>query len=531
MDRTEELRWSWRRAAAIAAESQPVIIETTRGPQHVRPNEETRRLLRAAFRHAMRLRREKQTRDRLQWYILNRLNRRELFLKKHLQRHQIKLRVRSRDLTRTVKSPDYTHYVNGRKKDAAPGNFSFGTKQGFTDYSPVLFVKGPIRLNPMQGTRYWQNSTSSTMSATYSGLYNATVSFPKGKWTLNGLYGASVPTDISIPLGFEDGYAQKALQKAIAKIKDPDLHLNEYTVEALQVMRLLVDPLRTIRRYHRLLERWTRRDNWIWIPQRTYRRFNGGVLVSQVPLGGVLMSMRTRRTMSVSDVARGSRTMLDAAANRWLQYRYGVMPLVSDVTTILGGLAERPFGTQWNVKGARVWVNRPPKTISEYTRRWAIVDVRHKLVKQSGLHYTAKQFYKLDRLPPLSYVLGVHPSQWLRNLWNVTPYSFVADWWLDVDTALAAATTMPGLTLGPNMVTAKEFTTVTCTVLKAAYYSTPYFPINVFGSPIARKGSERVNRHININHANRVLYSTAWAKLKNKLTLGALTLSKFKVVR
>lgn len=402
-----------------------------------------------------------------------------------------------------------------------------------TDYHPHLYISPPFRWNALQAQRSWLTSTSCSLELTYLAPgKDIRLTFPKGKWCGRGLSG--IPNEggvIGSPISFDDDIAREAVQRAVAKIKDSDLNFGEYTVEALQVFRLLVDPLRTVMRYHRLLERWTRRNNWIWIPRASYRRFHSGNSGYAVPVGDVLMSMRTKEELTVDSLDRGSQAMLHAAANRWLQYRYGIMPLISDLTCIIGGLAEREFGPGWQVKGARIWVSHPQKVRTEYTQRISVADITWNCVYQHGLHYTAKQFYKLDRMPPLSYQLGVHPSQWLRVLWNATPWSFVADWWLNVDRALLAATEMPGLKLGPNHVTAKQFDVGTATIKRAVYTGSPYPPIRVTNNPVARKGMEKVNRHLNITNANGVLYSNAWRKLKNKLTLGALALSKFKVRR
>lgn len=341
---------------------------------------------------------------------------------------------------------------------------------------------------------------------------------PKCKYGGLGLLKFPLGLDLSKSLTMDQAEVNKALIKVQAKIYAADIQMNEYLFEWRQVFKLLVNPYRTLLRMHTLLERWTRRNAWIWIPDRSLRRFGKGTLVSKTPLGGMLMSMRTKEFVSPVGV---SKRIYTEACNRWLQYRYGIVPLAMDITTVMGDWASPKLRFPRKSESARNWVYRTVQT-ADYTYKVTPAIFKFKVTQQTGLYYSVKQWYDMLEEPPMSYKLGVHPSQWVKAIWNGLPWSFVADWVVNIDDYLAATTDVPWIKLGANVCTMKQFESVRSRCVGISYYASPSYPFVMDGDAIASAYAEKMYRNIDFPRAYEPVMSKAWQTVKNAIT--ALTL-------
>lgn len=261
----------------------------------------------------------------------------------------------------------------------------------------------------------------------------------------------------------------------------------------------------------------------MWVPSRSYRKLaNGDVLVNKLPLGGVLMSMRTKRLL---DPVKASKQVVDAACNRWLQYRYGIAPLALDITTVMDLWLNPQLPQEDFKRSARHWVSKT-KTVSFSTLRWGPLMFYFKRTRETGLYYSAVQHAKLVGSAPLAYKLGLDPSQWLRVIWNTIPYSFVADWLVDVDKWLTSRIDVPWITPLSNSVTAKRFDKVTSVCYKVA--ETSYGRLGKLSTqPVAVSLYEAINRHIDLPKPASPPISRKWSTLKNEATALALALNLF----
>lgn len=428
------------------------------------------------------------------------------------------MRVRSRDEESYLALPQISWQMNNGPVYKHPPSGWFvwtGIKRAMTDYTPIVRLDPPR--NVMWANRRSRNS--SVASAKYEGKSpQLLVSVPKCKFGALGLYKYPLGLDLTKNLSLDLAYVNKALIKVQAKIYSADIQTNEYLFEWKRVFRLLVDPYRTVLRTHRLLERWTRRNAWIWIPNRTLRRCGKGELVSKTPLGGMLMSMRTRKFIDPVGV---SNKIFNEACNRWLQYRYGIMPLALDITKVMGDWVHPKLSIPRRSESARIWVSRT-KESSDYIYTTSPCNFKFRVTKETGTFYSVKQWYKILEEPPMSYKLGVHPSQWINALWNGLPWSFVADWVVNIDDYLKATTDVPWIELGPNVCTLKQFERVRSRCSSITYTNYPYPPLTVDGAAIASAFAEKVARGIDYPRAYQPVMSNAWQTVKNAATALAL---------
>lgn len=400
----------------------------------------------------------------------------------------------------------------------------WGIQKVIQDYRPILKLDPPRNRTTIKSLRV--NAFSSSIEVLPSDWRYQYLVLPKSKWALHGLSAFTQQSKVSDVLGFTVSEAQKAQQKALAKIYAADLNMNEYVVEYPQVLRLLKDPVKTVLGFHRVLERWTRKDSWMFIPHRTYRRMsNGDMLVSQVPLGGVLMSMRTRKTVSVTGM---SAQTVQAAANRWLQYRYGIAPLALDIGTAMSlwenNVVYPPQSLKW--KQARHWVTKSNQDLNYYLALPPF-NLVFKANRKVGDHYTCKQWYRMKFDPPASYRMGLHPSQFLNIVWNALPWSFVADWVVNLDDWLTSTRRVPWIELGPNVITRKRYEKITSTCIKASAQTGGTLG-TITGDPKAFSTFEAIRREVDMPYPTQAMLSNAWQTVKNAGTAIALLLTNFK---
>lgn len=491
----------------------------------VRQNASTRRMKRLAYKQAMVLRRIKKL-------LARELAQREnLDIRRHVRTlkaakrlpHQ---RVRTQDALAFEKIENPYTLIRNARGDVTSisvwdimSSAEWGIRKVITDFRPIAFLSPPR--NPTTIGSFRTNSLKASAIVTPSILSRPIVIMPKSKWPIWGLDFIGIDGALPQPISFTASYADRVLQKAMAKVYEAEIQTNEYLVEWHQVARLIKDPLKTLLTFHKVLERWTRRDAWIWIPQRRYRKFGDGMLVSKAPPGGVLMSMRTRRTLSVDEV---SSTVLTAACNRWLQYRYGIAPIVADLTKVYGLWLHPAAKPELDSKSARLWVSRPAKVVSSYATRRGPLYFTFKRVYVKGENYSAKVFFRRKGEVPTSYKCGLHPSQWPNVLWNAVPYSFVADWVINHDEWMTAQRNVPWIEILGNTVTRKVFEHARSTCISVQ--ETTYGQAGIIsGSPIAIRYVESINRKVNWPGTSDHVLSTAWQSVKNALTAAALVLA------
>lgn len=440
------------------------------------------------------------------------------------------IRVRNRDSSRVEIQPGTRQQNRNWTTGAVTGDYTspgvyvnLGEVKVIKDVTPTLNMDKPR--SPVSITSYRVGCLPASLHLVPPEYWYPIYSVAKSKWAALGLQ-ARVPVLSSTDfLDFSAALADKALIKAQAKVYEADLQLNEYIVEWKQVARLLRDPIRTVAKFGTTLERWTRKDAWIYIPHRTYRRFGKGLLVSQAPTGAVLMSMRTRRTVAASTM---SQAVVDAAANRWLQYRYGIAPIVKDITKVMALWVDPTAPIGIRAAKARHW-NKKIREDFEFTTWMYPWFLRFKCTYQLGDSYSAKQWYDASA-PPLSARLNMHPSQWLNVFWNAIPWSFVGDWFINIDEWLTATQDVPWIRLRGNTVTHKAFERLKVTCIRATEVNSN-LDATMSSQPIAVRVTEKIRREVDLPRVVSPRMSNAWYSLKNAMTGLALLNPKIKLKR
>lgn len=143
---------------------------------------------------------------------------------------------------------------------------------------------------------------------------------------------------------------------------------------------------------------------------------------------------------------------LQGASQAWLTYRYGVRPFIKDVSGIIDGLAFKSIGK----KRVRYFAN---KTISRRLTQtydvkpiWSVVttSVNRQMVDQFSARAVSFDEYVAD----LASNVGFTAKGLITVPWELVPYSFVVDWFVNVGDFLNAITPSPSYKqLGSCLVT------------------------------------------------------------------------------
>lgn len=151
-----------------------------------------------------------------------------------------------------------------------------------------------------------------------------------------------------------------------------------------------------------------------------------------------------------------SKIMRISPASAWLGYRYGVMPLVRDISNISQGLAKR-IGTQRVTTRARGSLSRYAASGGEY----ANAVHRTQWISQTSHSVECRAMSLDEYYVGLAENIGFTGKGLLTLPWELIPYSFVADWFGNIGDFLNALVPLPSLKqLGSCLVTTETKSTV-----------------------------------------------------------------------
>lgn len=382
-----------------------------------------------------------------------------------------------------------------------------GYRKAMVDYKPTL-SNGLVRQNPMSVRSVRCNATSGK-------IINYGWSQDKQYHVIDGpacgfyFYDVGIrPTsdlmNVSPATGFSLSEGQNVLQEALAKCNESDFALNEYLLEWKQTLQLLRNPLKTVIDAHRTLRKWFGHDSWIYSPQGR-----------SMP-GAVILSFRTRREISIK---RASKWLVEEASSRWLQYRYGIMPAVLDITKVLNRLASGdPMHAPIQFKKARHVLSSVSTNIT-HQRNVDLTTLLFKGKRVDEESYHAHQMFRPVAKVGWAYSVGLHPLQMFNVIWNAIPWSFTVDWLFCVDRWLKAVAFNPYIEFVGNCVTHRISTKYDIELDSswAASYG-PSCQSKLDYYQVGTLYREEARREINLP-CSRMLFTTMkWSSVKNLLT-------------
>lgn len=250
----------------------------------------------------------------------------------------------------------------------------------------------------------------------YSYVYNPTGAL---YWEINGLCGtaSSVITSAS-PLitevhagGLSTDVSNAAKIKCLGKVSDAKVNLAVALAEASKTSDLILGTARRI--------------------DRAYRAFRRG---------------------NLREVARQLNITPGRVHKNWLEYKYGWMPLLMDVKNSAEFLAQESIGraTRFSCKasekrtGTLKWLS----TTGKYGSPTLTLPVTRTLTW--SVTHTAKLWCELQN-PHLSAAQQLGITNPALVVWELIPFSFVFDWFVQVGNYLQAVTALDGVTVRRGM--------------------------------------------------------------------------------
>jgi hypothetical protein len=140
------------------------------------------------------------------------------------------------------------------------------------------------------------------------------------------------------------------------------------------------------------------------------------------PLGGIsrLIHKGSRRRLRSSEI-------YNAASNSWLSARYGWRPILYDIEDIMSAVNER-HRRRTTVRANRSGSN----TFSVETTETQMAHSNCTVVRDGTRNYDVRTGAIVEVSPDFAYSAGVRLRDIPRSVWDLLPYSFVADWFFNI---------------------------------------------------------------------------------------------------
>lgn len=193
----------------------------------------------------------------------------------------------------------------------------------------------------------------------------------------------------------------------------------------------------------------------------TYKDLGSTIGMLRRPLQGCVEMLSKMTKHYNRHLKKTAVSATKAASNTWLEYRYGWKPLAMDVETIIDAAhnVRAKYDKRHLVARSTVPYQTSDAFDVEVSDAWTcpgtsgmhgtlIVEINGKV--SAGVVYDLKSQTTIDHL---NRTLGARPQDVPAGLWECIPYSFVADWFLNVGDWLRAVTPDPSVTLIGNWVT------------------------------------------------------------------------------
>lgn len=271
------------------------------------------------------------------------------------------------------------------------------------------FIKGEIKLSPATHIGYFAESTPAVHSKFFGYIGNpARLCCLREIWGDVASYLVATAPSAPAPGNYAE-YEQFLLTEAIAKYKEASADVGMMLAEGGETLAMLISPFRALPKLLKKLNR-----------PRNYRRPNKGK----------------------------PGTALSYASSAWLQYRYGIMPLIYDIDTVRGMTRDLFSPRDFPYKKSRTVRQLSSSSITtKFSARGTPGGVYAWGQYTTSTQTTARAmaFYRATNQSSGAQ-LGVDITSIPSMLWELTPYSFVVDWFADVGTWLRAITPKAGIT-------------------------------------------------------------------------------------
>lgn len=152
-------------------------------------------------------------------------------------------------------------------------------------------------------------------------------------------------------------------------------------------------------------------------------------------------------------LASGARQRGVAAAEVWLQYRYGVMPVVRDLENIISGVQKKIGKVRKKTSATASLTRAVSSTIVRDNGLGGIGHIGKQISDKVDVKAISLDEYNMDRLA----AIGFTAKGLITLPWELIPYSFVIDWFVNVGDFINSLVPLPGVKpLGSCLITERD---------------------------------------------------------------------------
>jgi len=200
-------------------------------------------------------------------------------------------------------------------------------------------------------------------------------------------------------------------------------------------------------------------------------------LQAECRAGSVLMNraipyfMQSRHRVPAK---RRTKQLMKKAADNWLEFSYGLLPTIQDVKDGVEGIEQilKPFR---RVKLAKAGKKTTTKVVSLITVPIPTTNfsLKYRKTEETTFQYTCKYFYKFNMPETPGQILGLDVNSIATVAWDLLPWSFVVDWFLDVGGFLNSITRGRSATVLGDFTSLKVTKTIWYECIEASYWGSP----------------------------------------------------------
>lgn len=308
--------------------------------------------------------------------------------------------IRQKDRLRKGKHEN--HYIQPSGADAVTYAYSQTPCIGSYDYVDSLvtqnFVPGKLSINPVT---IWKGIGACT-EGRFDFRWPSTADTGTYRKVVSGQFAAFRQ---SVTSGNTDSnLANYSRVKADAKLNSASTDVGQMLVELGETLGMLIAPFQGLKAFLKKKSKLSR---------PMFLRHNG-------------------------DLNYGKAA--DSVQNAWLQYRYGIIPFICDIESIMEEFAKKVHGFNRNINSRRgtVQTEVTNKTVTQdgdNGMTWDAETEEKVEIKSTSIAYFE---WTLQGIPAYLSYWGLAPNQLPGLAWEAIPYSFVVDWFFNVGDWLAA---------------------------------------------------------------------------------------------
>lgn len=254
----------------------------------------------------------------------------------------------------------------------------------------------------------------------------------------------------------------EAATRARANIMSPEVDGYVILGELGQTLRMIANPMRSAKR---LADAFYKRRVY---QERLLRRE-----LKKAGLPGSV-SLAEKDLKSLAEVGGSVGEISSALADLYLQARYGLRPLIGDISDVANALLDDRYGDRRTARGFETY--REERTVAASQDK--ANQIRHFYTDTEVCSVEVRSGYLYDwKIEVIAGAFGMDLRNLPRAAWELIPMSFVADWFLNIQDLISAATPKGGTRILGDWTTVKTTNVCSRTFTGAEVYNQPDWQI------------------------------------------------------